>query len=77
MADVVDIADHLPKPDPELIESIRILLREAQAGRLTGIGLVYLTHEDEFVPLLHFEQNTDAIAAASVFEDAAKATLFS
>jgi hypothetical protein len=40
MADIIPIADHLPEVNAELVESLRVMLAEAQAGRLTGLAAV-------------------------------------
>lgn len=47
MADIIPIADHLPEVNAELVESLRVMLSEAQAGRLTGLAAVYITDEGD------------------------------
>lgn len=45
MADIVDIANHLPVQDPELIDYLVSLVAEARNGRLTGFAMIYIDGE--------------------------------
>lgn len=75
MADVTDIADYLPKPDPAIVESLKIMLAEAQAGRMVGFAAVSLTEEDGIVTVFHFARALDAVGAtAHLHRDALECT---
>jgi hypothetical protein len=45
-----------PTGDPEIVETLRVLLSEAQAGRLTGIAVVYLTDEGDCLTAYHMSE---------------------
>ena len=45
-----------PNGDPEIVETLRTLLSEAQAGRLTGIAVVYLTEDGDCLTAYHMDE---------------------
>lgn len=46
MADnIVDISDHLPAVDAELVDYLKSLVVEARNGRLTGFAMIYIDGE--------------------------------
>lgn len=66
MADIIPIADHLPEVNAELVESLRIMLSEAQAGRLTGIAAVYTTDEGDVANVYHVENVLDLVGMTAL-----------
>lgn len=68
MADVIDIAGKLPKADPELVDALRVLLSEAQNGRLTSIAVVYLTSDEHIATTYHFDSALEALGAVAYLE---------
>ena len=63
MADIVDLSAHRKAVDPDLVESLRVLLSEAQNGRITGIVAAYYDDEGSLCSMFHMDAVTDAIAA--------------
>jgi hypothetical protein len=66
MADnIIDINDRLPNPDPDLVESLRMLLSEAQNGRLLNFAVVYITDDDQIATTYHFDSALEALGAVA------------
>lgn len=63
---VVTLDDHRKPTDPEMIESLRVMLSEAQNGRLVGFAASYITHEDTVQTVFHFSRTIDAAGAVMV-----------
>lgn len=66
MADVIDIAGHLPKADPDLIETLRIMLSEAQNGRLVSLAAVYTINDGTIDTVFHFDSALEAVGAIAM-----------
>lgn len=52
---VIHLTEHLPEVDAELVESLRTMLSEAQAGRLVGLAAVYVTDDGDAQTVYHME----------------------
>ena len=65
---VIDITAHLPEVNAELVESLRVMLSEAQAGRLTGIAAVYLTDEGEVANVYHVSNVLDLVGMTALLQ---------
>lgn len=66
MADIIPIADHLPEVNAELVESLRVMLSEAQAGRLTGLAAVYITDEGDVQNVYHIDNVLNLVAITAL-----------
>lgn len=66
MAEIIPIEPHLPNADPEIVESLRIMLAEAQAGRLLGIAAVYVTDEGDVANVYHVENVLDLVGMTAL-----------
>jgi len=66
MADIIPIADHLPEVNAELVESLRVMLSEAQAGRLTGLAAVYVTDEGDVQNVYHIDNVLNLVAITAL-----------
>jgi hypothetical protein len=65
MADVVDLNQRRKPSDPELVESCRVMLSEAQNGRMAGLVAVCMNDDGELDVVLHGPNNIEAIGLAS------------
>ena len=54
MAEVVDLSQHLPTVDKELVDCLRSLLSEAQNGRLRSYAAIYISGDGESVERTHY-----------------------
>ena len=50
---VIDLAAHLPEINAEVVESLRIMLAEALAGRLVAMAAVYISSEGDASTVFH------------------------
>jgi hypothetical protein len=75
MVEVVDLNARRKPVEPELVEYLRILLSEAQNGRLTGFAVAYYDDEGLLDTAFHTESIHHSITAASVLHQAALALL--
>ena len=66
MADVVNLDEHRPEVNADLIESLRTMLSEAQAGRLTGIAAVYITDDGDVANVYHVENVLDLVGMTAL-----------
>ena len=67
MADnVVSLADHMPDVDADLVESLRVMLAEAQAGRLVSMAAVYITDEGDVQNVYHIENVLNLVAITAL-----------
>jgi hypothetical protein len=65
----------LPKVDPDLIESLRTMLSEAQNGRLKAFACVYTTDTEEIATVFHFNSALEAAGAIAMLQNDALACL--
>ena len=61
----------LPKVDPDLIETLRSMLSEAQNGRLVNIAAIYLSSDGEIASIFHFDSALEAIGAIEYLKNEA------
>jgi hypothetical protein len=71
MVEVVDLNARRKPVDAELVDKLRILLSEAQNGRMTGIVAGYYDDQGDYSAMFHMEWATDAIAAATMLQSEA------
>lgn len=65
MADVVDLNERRKPSDPDLVESLRIMLSNAQNGRMMGLVAVCLSDEGELDAVVHGPTPIEAVGIAS------------
>jgi len=65
MADVVDLNQRRKPTEPELIESLRVMLSEAQNGRMICMVAVCMNDDGEIDAVCHGPNNVEAIGLAS------------
>lgn len=63
---VIDFSERLPKPDAEMVETLRTILSEAQAGRITGIAAVYVTAEGDVQNVYHINSVLDLVGITAL-----------
>lgn len=68
MAEIIDIAGHLAQPNADIVESLRVLLSEAQNGRLVSLAVVYTTDDEQIATTYHFDSALEALGAVSFLE---------
>lgn len=75
MAEVIDIQEHLPKPDADMVESARVILSEVQAGRVIAFATVYVTSDGDIDSVYHFSNSLELVGAAAVLHQHAISAL--
>jgi hypothetical protein len=63
---VIALAEHLPEVDADLIESLRTMLSEAQAGRLVAMAAVYITDEGDVQNVYHIDNVLNLVAITAL-----------
>ena len=68
MADVVDLSEHRKPSDPELIDSLRVLLSHAQNGRMVALVAYWVADDNSAEAVYHGSSNFEAIGMASALQ---------
>ena len=63
---VIDLAEHLPEINAEVVESLRIMLAEALAGRLVALAAVYISNEGDAQTVFHIESPLILVGATAM-----------
>jgi hypothetical protein len=62
MADIIDISDHLPPSNPEIVESLKVLTSEAQNGRVSSIIALWVDNQGDVHAAYHIETPVASLA---------------
>jgi hypothetical protein len=66
VAEVIDIQNHLPEVDKDLVDTLRTMLSEAQNGRLRSYAAVYVTQDGEIGSSYYYQCTADQIALEAI-----------
>lgn len=70
MADdnVIDLADHLPPSNPEIVESLKVLTSEAKNGRVTSIIALWIDDGGEVHAAYHLDTPVASLALGVIVD---------
>jgi hypothetical protein len=66
MAEVVNLDEHRPETNPELIESLRNMLSDAQNGRMVSMAAVYIRPGGDLLTVFHSPSVIEVVGATAL-----------